>query len=220
MEYWNNRYREERGQTFDWYLPAWRSPGGLRDMVLPRLYDDKEAEILIVGCGNSGKLFRKMRNLLELSEKLYEEGFHYITNADFSGVLIEEMRERNAHLEDMDCMLSFSPLMIKLSNELDIDVEMDLTEPLDILDSESFTCILDKACLDCVTCSDQYGKKTQQYLENLYRILAPGGTYLCVSHGRPETRLPQLSTFKWQVETLKVNKRDEGAATTAGALVD
>jgi ubiquinone/menaquinone biosynthesis C-methylase UbiE len=89
---------------------------------------------------------------------------------------------------------------------------MDMTEPLDILDSESFTFILDKATLDCVTCSDQYGKKTQQYLENLHRILAPGGTYLCVSHGRPETRLPQISSsnFKWQVETLKVNKKDDG----------
>jgi hypothetical protein len=34
---------------------------------------------------------------------MYEEGYHYITNADFSGVIIEEMRERNAHLEEMDC---------------------------------------------------------------------------------------------------------------------
>jgi len=40
-----------------------------------------------------------------MSEKMYEEGYHYITNADFSGVLIEEMRERNAHLEEMDCKL-------------------------------------------------------------------------------------------------------------------
>ena len=42
---------------------------------------------------------------VEMSEKMYEEGYHYITNADFSGVLIEEMRERNAHLEEMDCKL-------------------------------------------------------------------------------------------------------------------
>jgi len=27
----------------------------MRDIVLPRLYEDKEAEILIIGCGNSGK---------------------------------------------------------------------------------------------------------------------------------------------------------------------
>lgn len=148
---------------------------------------------------------------------MYEEGYHYITNADFSGVLIEEMRERNAHLEEMDCkygpkVFVFGRMAWIITDLISIDVEMDMTEPLDILDSESFTFILDKATLDCVTCSDQYGKKTQQYLENLHRILAPGGTYLCVSHGRPETRLPQISSsnFKWQVETLKVNKKDDG----------
>ena len=38
---------------------------------------------------------------------MYEEGYHYITNADYSGVVIEEMRERNAHLEEMDCKIKF-----------------------------------------------------------------------------------------------------------------
>lgn len=59
---------------------------------MPRLYDDKEAEIMVIGCGNS-----------EVSARLYEDGYHYITNADFSTVCIEEMRERNAHLDEMDC---------------------------------------------------------------------------------------------------------------------
>ena len=56
MEYWNARYREERGLVFDWYI-NWKQ--GLRDIVIPRLYDDKEAEILVVGCGNSGKSLHK-----------------------------------------------------------------------------------------------------------------------------------------------------------------
>ena len=106
---------------------------------------------------------------------MYEEGFHYITNADFSATCIEEMRERNAHLDEMDY------------------VEMDLTEPLDILDSESFTCIIDKGTLDCVACSDTYSKRADQMIENLHRILAPGGAFICVSYGRPETRLHYLA---------------------------
>jgi hypothetical protein len=54
--YWNARYTEERGQIFDWYL-GWRPQVGvgMRDLIIPRLYDDKEAEILVIGCGNSGK---------------------------------------------------------------------------------------------------------------------------------------------------------------------
>ena len=38
-----------------------------------------------------------------MSEKIYQEGYHYITNADFSTAVIEEMKERHSHLDDMDC---------------------------------------------------------------------------------------------------------------------
>ena len=38
-----------------------------------------------------------------MSEKLYAEGYHYITNSDFCQTVVEEMKLRNAHLEDMDC---------------------------------------------------------------------------------------------------------------------
>ncbi|TNV75769.1 hypothetical protein FGO68_gene4145 [Halteria grandinella] len=188
VEYWNARYTEERGITYDWYLPWKKTSGaqvGMRDIIVPRLYDDKESEILVLGCGNS-----------ELSAKLYaEEGFHYITNADYSRVIIEEMKERNAHMEEMDY------------------VEMDITEPLDILDSESFTLILDKGCLDCVACSQDNAGKVRQMLDNVHRTLAPGGTYVCVSHGRPEMRLAQIqgtAGYKWTVEVQKVQKRPAG----------
>lgn len=177
----------------------------MRDLVIPRVYDDKEAEILVVGCGNS-----------ELSSRLYEEGYHYITNGDFSSVCIEEMRDRCAHLEEMDF------------------VEMDITEPQDILDSDSFTCIIDKGTLDCVACSSdntaamQVGgisKRVKQMLDNLHRILAPGGCYICVSHGRPETRLPLIASsaannYKWTVETIKVPKRPATAGLASGAGID
>jgi hypothetical protein len=33
---------------------------------------------------------------------------------------------------------------------------MDLTEPIDILDSDSFTFIFDKGTLDSIACSDEY----------------------------------------------------------------
>lgn len=99
-----------------------------------------------------------------------------------------------------------------------LDVEMDITEPLDILDSESFTMIIDKATFDCVACSDLYSQRTKQMLDNIHRVLAPGGTYILVSYGRPETRIGYLQpnnptttntttsivntiNYKWTVET-------------------
>lgn len=46
-------------------------------------------------------------------------------------------------------------------------------------------------------------------LSNVYKILAPGGTYICVSRGAPETRLPYFSESSqaWTIETLKVLKK-------------
>lgn len=38
---------------------------------------------------------------------------------------------------------------------------MDITEPMDLLDSDSFTCILDKGTLDSVACSDLYSKRAK-----------------------------------------------------------
>ncbi len=98
----------------------------------------KKQKFLLLAVETLVSIFAQIlnRSELEISERMYEEGYHYITNADYSPVCIEEMRERNAHLDEMDY------------------VEMDLTEPLDILDSESFTCIVDKGTLDCVACSD------------------------------------------------------------------
>ena len=47
---------------------------------------------------------------LEISENLYKEGYCYITNADFSNVIVEEMKARNSHLEEMDCkVIEFEP---------------------------------------------------------------------------------------------------------------
>jgi len=86
---------------------------------------------------------------------------------------------------------------------------MDLTEPMDLLESNSFTCIVDKGTLDSIACADQYSKKAKQMLDNVYRILAPGCSYICVSHAKPDTRMIYFRdpAFKWQVETQKIQKK-------------
>ena len=47
---------------------------------------------MILGCG-----------LSNIGAQLYEEGYPYITNVDFSNVVIEYMRKKHQHFEDMDC---------------------------------------------------------------------------------------------------------------------
>ena len=78
---------------------------------------------------------------------------------------------------------------------------MDITEPTEIV-QESFLLIFDKGTLDCVVCNEEsiIQTKVESMLQNIHRILAPGGTYICVSRGSPETRLLYLQSIQWNVE--------------------
>lgn len=52
------------------------------------------------------------------------------------------------------------------------------------LENESFDLVVDKALFDAITSDD--------YLQEMDRILTPTGTFLCVSHAPPEIRLDSL----------------------------
>lgn len=61
--------------------------------------------------------------------------------------------------------------------------------------------IFDKGTFDCIVCGEQSAQtKVESMLENIHKILAPGGTYICVSRGPPETRLLYLQSINWSVE--------------------
>ncbi|CAG9325386.1 unnamed protein product [Blepharisma stoltei] len=77
-EYWEKRYAEQEGSTFDW-LEDYRSLAPIINEIAP-----KTAKILILGCGNA-----------ELGEDMYHDGFQNIDNIDISSVVIKQMAERN-----------------------------------------------------------------------------------------------------------------------------
>lgn len=84
----------------EWYLTFEE----LEDVIKKRLYEDKETEIMILGCG-----------LSNIGARLYEEGYNYITNVDYSSVAIDYMRNKHQMYEEMDYAL------------------MDITEPSEIV---------------------------------------------------------------------------------------
>ena len=47
---------------------------------------------MILGCGMSN-----------IGAKLYEEGYFYITNVDFSATVIDYMKNKHQMFEEMDC---------------------------------------------------------------------------------------------------------------------
>jgi hypothetical protein len=70
--YWNKRYTQYAGSTFDW-LETYAS---LKSLLINYLKAD--SKILILGCGNA--LF---------SEEMYDDGFKNQLNVDISSVVID-----------------------------------------------------------------------------------------------------------------------------------
>lgn len=52
-----------------------------------------------------------------------------------------------------------------------------------------FGCVVDKGTLDAVLCSSTGQRDVARYVGEVHRILAPGGTFLLISLGRPVARL-------------------------------
>ena len=84
-KYWDERYSEQEGNTFDW-LEDYPT---LKPYLLP-LLPGPEARILVLGCGNS-----------EFSENMYDDAYHNIVNIDISAVVIEQMQSRNESRPEM-----------------------------------------------------------------------------------------------------------------------
>lgn len=83
-EYWEKRYEEQKGKTYDW-LEDYESLGPIiKQLISP------DANILVLGCGNA-----------ELSEEMYNDGFTHIDNIDISTAVIQQMKDRNADKPSM-----------------------------------------------------------------------------------------------------------------------
>jgi len=106
---------------------------------------------------------------------------------------------------------------VNICSEL-LDVQMDVTEPMDILEDDSFNLILDKGTLDSIACSEEYSVKAAQMVRNMNRILGPGGAYVCISYGRPDMRLQYLQEggLRWKVEVHKIGKEAGGEVQLDG----
>lgn len=135
----------------------------------------KEDNILNVGCGNS-----------RLSEEMYEDGYETITNIDYSTKVISQMEER---------LKTKCPKMIFKV--------MDVLEMKEFQDGQ-FKTILDKGTLDSVLCGDNSVPNVDKMMDQIYRILAPGGYYMCISYGDPSHREKYFNPKRW--ESFKIDK--------------
>ena len=72
--------------------------------------------------------------------------------------------------------------------------------PADTIEDEAFDFIIDKATLDCCLSSREAVKKAKTFVDNAFRMLGKGGTYVCISYGPPETRERLFGDRDWRIQ--------------------
>ena len=142
-------------------------------------YIQHDNEILMLGCGNS-----------RMSEQMHEDGYPNITNIDISQTVIDMMTE--AYKEKLPNM----PFM-----------KMD-AKNMSEFETGKFDAVIDKACFDAILCGDNSGPNSEAMLNEVYRVLNPGGVYICITYGVPEKRVNYFmkKEFDWKKTELKAAK--------------
>ena len=161
--YWNERFAEE--EKYDWLMEYQHLSNELEPLL------KKTDKILVVGCGNS-----------TFSRQLFDAGFTNVTNIDYSGVVIDKMRE----LHSAEC-----PTMEW--------VEMDMTNMT--FPDQTFDVVLDKAAMDALVVEegDVWDPEpatievVHKMSAEVRRVLKPGhGRHIQISFSQPHFRTKYL----------------------------
>jgi len=184
--YWDERYAAVP-ESYDWY----QGFDTLKSFLLPYLKGNKDALILIPGCGNS-----------TMGADLYDMGYKNITNIDVSEVVVQQMSDMYADKEDME----FIP--------------MDACA-MEFIPEQCCDLIIDKGLMDALLCTEDRLQNVAELSREMHRVLKKGGVYLVVSHGSPDTRLPVLQKSElFRVEHTGIPRPTHPKMGSAGVTTD
>eukprot|EP01119_Soliformovum_irregulare_P025069 TRINITY_DN916_c0_g1_i1.p1 TRINITY_DN916_c0_g1~~TRINITY_DN916_c0_g1_i1.p1 ORF type:complete len:208 (-),score=39.41 TRINITY_DN916_c0_g1_i1:56-679(-) len=133
----------------------------------------KESKILIIGCGNS-----------TMGEQMYKAGYTDITSIDFAKQAIDIMKDR-AQQQNLDKL---------------VYLEMDARQMT--FSASSFDVVIDKGTLDAMMCGKNNILNCEKTCSEISRILKPGGVFMLITYGKPDTRLSVVDQpqFQWKTE--------------------
>ncbi|UYV81966.1 ECE2 [Cordylochernes scorpioides] len=173
IEYWNTRYSNENSK--DW-LGKYSAFSHLINKHVKT--SDK---ILMLGCGNS-----------TLAEDMYKDGYHHITNIDYSPVVIDKMAD---HCESCRQLRW---------------ITMDMTD-LQFPDGE-FDVVIEKATIDALLVGETDPWKVSEVSQELMttvlsqvsRVLKPnGGKFISITFAQPHFRLPLYTDSEYGWSAMK-----------------
>ena len=96
---------------------------------------------------------------------------------------------------------------MKCKEDKHLDIQSDVRDMKEV-ESESIDLIIDKGTFDTILCSEYSRRNAAAMLGEIYRTLKTGGTYICITYGVPEKRVPyfEQKNFEWKIEFHKVTK--------------
>jgi SAM-dependent methyltransferase len=170
-EYATREYWDRRFQAepqYDWLASFEAIRAQL--LALPA-FADKQARILVLGCGNSS-----------LSSELHAMGYTRLLSTDYSEVVLANNRGR------------WPDLAWQFADMNDLSA---LPGPFDI--------VIDKGALDAVVAREEdvwdpqpdLRAEVRNILEQVRKVLVPGGLYLQVSFQQPHFRNKYLGMLGW-----------------------
>ncbi|KAK9472767.1 S-adenosyl-L-methionine-dependent methyltransferase [Dipodascopsis tothii] len=175
-EYWDERYqKDEDDAKFDWFKTfADLEPFFRKHIDWARA---GELRVIMLGCGNS-----------ILSEELYDEGLKNITNVDFAETCIEQMKRKYADRPAMTWHVA--------------DVR-----DMAAIGSGEFDVAIDKGTLDALLSytgsvwdiPDDIKASGWSYMDEVHRVLKPGGRLLYISYRQPHFARPIIGREYWEL---------------------
>eukprot|EP00249_Psilotum_nudum_P002193 c15099_g1_i1 orf=393-1130(+) len=141
-------------------------------------YIPKTSLVLMVGCGNA-----------LLSEEMVNNGYREIMNIDISSVVIEAMQKKYQNVPQLKYM------------------KMDVRD-MSYFGDEQFDSVVDKGMLDSLMCGASASSSAAKMLEEVCRVLKPGGVYMLITYGDPRVRIPHLKVHdsKWAITLHMLSK--------------
>jgi len=142
---------------------------------------------LIVGCGNSA-----------LAEQMKLDGYdRLIVSIDFAPSCIDTMVER-ARKFKYDSL----KYLIMDARELQFD-------------NNSFDSVIDKGTIDSAFCGAGSHQNVKKIVNEIYRVLKPGGVFISISFGLPDQRKPWFNRpeFEWEMSETVIRREKNGRDT-------
>jgi SAM-dependent methyltransferase len=172
-KYWDERHGEdETAKTSrvnnEWFLGYELLRGSIRASI------PLDQRVLVLGCG-----------LSSLEDDMWSDGYQSLVAVDYSPMCVDKRRKRHETRRAAAC--SSAPAAGSLTFE-----EQDIRS-MPAYATGSFDCVLDKATLDTMYNIEVDGDDSVcRMLAEAYRVLAPGGQYVVVTHGAPHERVADL----------------------------